>query len=245
MSLLGVDRELNYGRHLISRFLKRAMPFASVLDIGAGHGTDLRTAATENRQAKLFAVEAYRPYVDELRSAGVVVFPLNVEKDSLPFKSAEVDVVIANQVLEHTKEIFWVLHEISRILKLGGKLIVGVPNLASLHNRFLLLFGHQPTVINTTSAHVRGFTRHDMQRFLQLCFPDGYRLRDYGGSNFYPFPPLIAKPLARIFPAFAWGMFFLLEKQRPYSGGFLEVPAREKFETNFYLGEEIFDSARC
>ena len=53
--------------------------------------------------------------------------------------------MIANQILEHTKEVFWIWHEIARVLAPQGQLILGVPNLASAHNRLLLLLGRQPT----------------------------------------------------------------------------------------------------
>jgi hypothetical protein len=39
-------------------------------------------------------------------------------------------------------------------------------------------------------------------------------------------------------PTLAWGIFFLLEKQKNYSGEFLEFPVKQKLETNFYLGEK-------
>lgn len=31
-----IDRQLNYGRHLIKQFLKKTSPYKTVLDIGAG-----------------------------------------------------------------------------------------------------------------------------------------------------------------------------------------------------------------
>ena len=86
---------------------------------------------------------------------------------------------------------------------MGGKLIIGVPNLASLHNRILLCLGRQPSPIKTHSAHVRGYTKYDLLDFLQSCFPEGYALKDFKGSNFYPFPPVVAKPLAQILPNMA------------------------------------------
>ena len=146
--------------------------------------------------------------------------------------------IIANQVLEHTKEVFWIFHEISRVLTVRGHLIIGVPNLASLHNRVLLALGRQPTVIQTNSAHVRGFTKPDFLKFLSSCFPEGLICRERRGANFYPFPPLVAKPLARLFPKMAWGMFLLLMKTRPYDGEFLRYPGEHRLETPFYVGRE-------
>jgi hypothetical protein len=83
---------------------------------------------------------------------------------------------------------------------------------------------------------VRGFTRGDMIQLLDSPFPGGYKLVDFGGSNFYPFPPVLAQPLARLFPTMAWGIFFLFKKVKAYQGGYLKFPVDQKLETNFYLG---------
>jgi len=183
-----------------------------------------------------YALEAYEEYAKILTEKGIKVSPNNIEQDIFPFDDSSIDVVIANQILEHTKELFWIFHEITRILPIGGKLIIGVPNLASLHNRLLLLLGKQPTPIQTNSAHIRGFTKGDILKFVDSCFPNGYELKAFGGSNFYPFPPMIARPLAQLFPTMAWGIFLLLEKKRDYQREFLEYPLVKRLETNFYLG---------
>ncbi len=231
-----IDRSLNYGRHQIRRFLLSAGHYGTVIDMGAGQGDDLMLALSINSGADVHAVEVYPAYAAKLAEKGIRVHSLNIEKDRLPFQDGSVDVVIANQILEHVKELFWIFHEISRVLPLGGKVILGVPNLASLHNRILLAFGRQPSPLKNNSAHIRGYTKRDLVNFLESCFPGGYKLKEFGGSNFYPFPPVVARPLARLFPNMAWGIFFMFEKQRAYKNEFLEFPAKEKLETNFYVG---------
>ena len=233
-----IDRSLNYGRHWIERFLRKLGPIAGAVDLGAGRGTDLAMVRRVAPDCALHAVECWPPYVEELSAQGVAVHPLNIEKDALPFPSRSVDVVIANQVLEHTKELFWIFHETTRVLRKGGAFLVGVPNLASLHNRFLLAIGRQPTSIKSASAHVRGFTKPDLLDFIETCFPHGYDLRGFGGSNFYPFPPAVARPLARLFPTMAWGMFFMLEKRGEYTDEFIRYPTTHPLETNYFLGTD-------
>jgi SAM-dependent methyltransferase len=228
--------ELNYGRYWVERFINNAMPFRSVLDLGAGRGCDLLTARRVNPSTELHAVETFEPNVLHLRQLNIDAHVLDLERERLPFSDGSMDVVIANQILEHTKEVFWICHEITRVLRIGGTVIIGVPNLASLHNRILLFLGRQPSPLKTASAHVRGFTRHDIMHFLSVCFPEGYRPAGFGGSNFYPFPPFLACPLSRLFPNASWGIFMAFKKMKHYDREFLDYPGRHRLETNFFTG---------
>jgi SAM-dependent methyltransferase len=231
-----IDRALNYGRHHVEDFLCKTGSCNLIVDLGAGSGNDLRSARKIHPKARLVAVESWGPYQDLLRKEGFEVISLDLERHPLPFVDQSVDAIVVNQVLEHCKDIFWIFSEITRVLKVGGCVIVGVPNLAALHNRFLLAFGRQPTQIKSASAHVRGYTKGDILHFLESCFPAGYQLTAFGGGNFYPFPPVIAKPLARLFPTAAWGIFMMLRKSKAYSGEFLKFPVEQQLETNFWLG---------
>ncbi len=241
---------LNYGRHIIADWgagLAEATgpgrtardPFR-ILDLGCGHGTDLLNirAEVERRGLKLSlelqGIENYPVYIKECRAAGIIIHPIDIEHDRYPLKDASVDLVMANQVIEHTKEIFWIFAEAARILRPGGSLLIGVPNLASLHNRLLLLFGMQPTAQLSLSAHVRSFTKPDLIRFAtkgNFFEPVAFR-----GSNFYPFPPPISRPLARLLPRMAWGIFLLFRRTQQ-RGSFLECLAEgdsNLMETPFY-----------
>jgi SAM-dependent methyltransferase len=231
-----IDRSLNYGRHHIAAVAAALQP-NTVLDLGAGPGADLLAVKSVAAGARLFAAECYPPNIRKLSELGVSVHKLDLERDRLPFPDNSIDMIVANQVLEHCKEVWWILHECTRVLRTGGHLAIGVPNLASLHNRILLLFGRQPTPIQNNSAHVRGYTRSDFLKLVNSGFPGGYQLKNWGGSNFYPFPAFMGKVLANWFPSMAWGMFLDLEKKRDdYDSGFLRFPLRESLETNFYLG---------
>jgi SAM-dependent methyltransferase len=205
------------------------------VDIGAGEGFDLESARIIVPSAKLFAIELFEPNIVTLRGRGIEVYQIDIEKDILPFKDSSIDVVIANQILEHTKEIFWILHEISRVLKIRGRFLVGIPNLASFHNRLLLLIGKQPTSIQLHSAHVRGFTKSDFLKFLNIF--GGYQLIDFKGSNFYPFLPLLARPLATMFPSLSWRIFFLFRKIKEYKNNFLNYLETQHLETFYYRGK--------
>lgn len=234
-----VDKSLNWGRKNIQFFARQIPQARLVLDVGAGPGDDLLAIKQYHPSASLHALEYYPPFVQKLESSGIQTHQVNFESAPIPLKDESVDVIISNQVLEHCKEVFWNLHEMARCLQVGGYLMIGVPNLASLHNRFLLLIGQQPTCIQNCSAHVRGFTFADLNRLLGI-FPGGFELICRRGANFYPFPPRAAQFLARVFPSMAWGLFLLLKKTKPYDRPyFLEYPSNLKLETNFFLGREF------
>jgi len=233
-----VDRQLNYGPDKIKALLTESLPYGSVLDFGAGRGRDLGIAREVNPASRLIAIESYPPCVEALRKSGVEVHSKDLERDVFPFERESLDVVISNQVMEHVKEIFWILHQVATVLKVGGNLIIGVPNLASLHNRLLLLLGRQPTSMKNWSAHVRGFTYRDLVEVLDKGAPGVFKLKSVMGSNFYPFPPFLARPLAWLFPTLAWAVFIRIEKVAPYDGSFLRYPVESALETKFFLGSE-------
>lgn len=226
----------NYGRHNLRRFLRKGnSSLANVLDIGAGKGEDLMIVKSEATDSQIFAGEWDPSNCKKLISMGAEVFQCDLERDLLPFEDEKFDLVIADQIFEHMKDIFWVSHEVSRTLKVGGFLYISVPNLASFHNRVLLMFGKQPTCNYSVGPHVRVFTVGDLNKFIKAGNPGGWELHSVGGSNWYPFPKPISTILARLFPKAAVGITVIFKKTQVYEGQFLSLP--KGLETNFYVGE--------
>ena len=230
-----VDRRLNYGREIVARFVAQVDTRIAV-DLGPGAGEDIAAIRAAHPGARVVGLEAHAPYVERLRSLGVEVVACDIERDPFPFDAESVDLIVANQVFEHVKDVFWILHECTRVLRVGGSLVIGVPNLASFHNRVLLAVGHQPTSLANWSAHVRGYTRRDLIETIDKPFPGGFRLVDASGANFYPLPGALARQAARIWPEAAWAFFGRFEKSLPYAGSYLRWPVDQQLETSFYLG---------
>jgi Uncharacterized protein conserved in bacteria len=228
-----VDHGETYGPHVVIKYLGQVQVVKNAVDIGAGSGRDLGYIKDVFPSASLHAIECMPSNIATLESKGISTYAINIETDILPFENESIDLFICNQILEHTKELFFIMHEISRTLKIGGSIIVGVPNVASLHNRIGLLFGKHPTQAKACSAHIRCFSKSDFLLFLQECFPDGYSLTNFSGSQFYPFPRFCSRILARKFPEMAFSIYFLLQKTRAYTGSFLEYPIKASLETNF------------
>jgi SAM-dependent methyltransferase len=236
------DQRETYGPKVVEELVASLQTLNLVVDLGAGSGRDLEIVHHLHPRAKLVAIEAGQEYAKALNGKADRICVANIERDPLPLADREADLIIANQILEHTKEIFWIFHQVARSLKVGGHFLFGVPNICSLHNRFLLIIGKQPTQHKLCSAHVRPFSKQDTIAFLDACFPAGFRMVKFRGAQFYPFPGKLARALANAFPTFAFTIFFLIQKVREYEGEFASYPARALLETNFWTGDVVTGS---
>ena len=231
-----IDVNEQYGRHIIENYAKRIKADV-ICDLGAGSGQDLSIFKKVHPDIKMHGVDYFDRYQDNLLSNGINLHVKNIEHEALDFTDESVDVFIANQLLEHVKEIFWLNDQVARKLKIGGHFIVGLPNISSFHNRVLFTLGKQPTQMKTASAHVRGFAHREIISFFNVCFPGGYELIEKRGAQFYPFPKIVSRFLCWLFPSLAFSNFYLFKKIKKYNGEFLEYPMAAELETNFYVGE--------
>ncbi|MFX0200592.1 MAG: class I SAM-dependent methyltransferase [Candidatus Hodarchaeota archaeon] len=232
--------DLNYGREIISNWARDLSVKWSntnvikILDVGCGNGEDLSNIekALPNVKIKLYGIDYQAIDACRTKERGVEIHLLDIERDRFPFDNNYFNLIIANQIFEHTKEIFWILYECSRVLKTNGHLIVSVPNMAALHNRILLLIGKQPTCTHVVGPHIRGFTLREFREFIETA--NVFRVVKFGASNLFPLPPVISRSILRIFPGLGITILFLCERQDS-AGNILRTIARRKFDTNFKL----------
>lgn len=168
-----------------------------LLDVGCWDGSRSTRYAARCR-ATAFGIEIDADQVATARDAGVDVAHIDLEVDRFPWPDGYFDVVIANQVLEHLKNVWLPLGEMWRVLAPDGRLILSVPNLASLHNRALLGLGFQPTSIRTIGPHVRGFTLREFGRLVAL--DRAFEVIEVRGVGFYPLSGRLAALAARVWP---------------------------------------------
>lgn len=185
----------------------------TLLDVGCGDGT--KTLELAQRLGidfdRIVGVEVNQQYAEKA-TKDFRVHVLDIEQERLPLPENSMELVICNQVLEHIKNVHVVISEINRVLCLDGYAIIGVPNLASLHHRLLLLIGHQPTCIKTMSEHVRAFTFREMKHFLKVA---GFEVIRERGAGFYPLSTPFCIDLAtRLFPGLSVYAYLLVRKKR-------------------------------
>jgi len=95
----------------------------------------------------------------------VKVIKADLERDKLDLADNSVDCAVFTEVLEHLNP-YYVSHamsEINKVLKLGGKLILTTPNIASLFRRLRLLLGIQPQYV----THVHEYTKKEVEELLK------------------------------------------------------------------------------
>ncbi|MDQ3928496.1 MAG: class I SAM-dependent methyltransferase [Chloroflexota bacterium] len=114
-------------------YTERHQSPGKVLDVGCGRGlllNKLRERGWETHGTELS--EEAAAYAREKLNLPVTAKKL----EDAHFASAEFDLVVLWHVLEHVRAPRLMLHEVARILKPGGMLLVAVPNFGSWEARF-------------------------------------------------------------------------------------------------------------
>lgn len=183
----------------------------TLLDIGCGKGTKAAAYAEALGlpMAQVTGIEANPAYA-AVAGARMRVLSVDIEREPLPVPDEAFDLAVCNQVLEHLKNIYRPLREMDRVIKTGGHLLIGVPNLAGLYNRALLLAGRQPLCVALDGPHIRGFAHSALLAF--LASNPNFSVAAMAGSNLYPLPwPLISLANGRL-PSLSSFSFYLLKK---------------------------------
>lgn len=230
-----IDHQETYGPSVI-RKISRSMDVESCLDIGAGNGRDLSIIKKNCNPNHLYAVD-FRPNNKNLADLGCKIFNIDIEKDEIPIEDGTLDLVIANQTMEHVKEIYWINHQIFKKLSVGGYFVMGVPNLLAFHNRMLPLFGIHPTCIKMLSAHIRGYSIRDTINFYEVIGSRFLSVDEVYGSQFYPLNARFSRMFSSLCPGLATSIFFKIKKTNAYNDEFQQWTRDHALETNFYTGQ--------
>ena len=110
------------------RLLGPLEPGSRVLDLGAGDGRLAAALASAGRR-----VTAVEPFRAVPAAPGISVLRERIEEVELPEQSF--DAAVVWHVLEHLEDPLAALERVRRWLVPGGRVLVGVPNLASLQAR--------------------------------------------------------------------------------------------------------------
>ena len=143
-----------------------------VLDLGCGAGDFL--AALREAGAEPVGVEIAQAAVERARTNVPGADVRLLEDGVIPAGHGEFDLVWCSEVLEHIPDVAEALHEVRRVLKPGGRLLLTVPRNGPIS---LLRFD---STFDPLGQHVRFFTRRSLARTLDATGFDGARIRRAG-----------------------------------------------------------------
>ena len=117
------------------------LPKGKVLEIGCSSGEFL--ASLKKKGWEVRGLEISKKATQKAIDKGVDASVHDANK-KFPLEDNSYDVVISRETIEHLYEDVDFLNECYRVLKKDGTLIITTPNLTSLKNRILMLFGFNP-----------------------------------------------------------------------------------------------------
>ena len=199
----------------------------SLLDLGTSTGDFTVRVAERIGATRVAGIEFIEEHAAAARSLGIEMAAADLD-EGFPFADGEFDTVHANQVIEHVRRTDRFLREIRRILAPGGVVLISTNNLSSWHNILSLALGFQPApahvsdeviVGNPLNPH-HGRAHEDLGRphlrlftgraLTELCAYHGLERSVLRTMGYYPLPPTLGRPLARLDPlhgAFLTGLF--------------------------------------
>lgn len=142
-----------------------------ILDIGCYDGKITKRLVKNGNE--VVGIDISSEAVKLCKNQGLNVFQHDIENNKLPSSAGKFDLAVAGEIIEHVVDTDSFIHNISKIIKRGGYLILSTPNLAGLGCRVSLLLGQSPWMIETNfdpknAGHLRYFTHQTLTKLLNL-----------------------------------------------------------------------------
>ena len=142
---------------VVLEWVKKNKP-ERILDVGCGPAY----------LAKLIKRNQLKVYVDGIDASSVAIehakkyldryWQIDIDTENLPVADESYDAIVCLETIEHVYDIHHALFEIGRVLKVSGKVLISVPNLAYWRYRLQLLRGQVPHPVVTDEKHLHVFT---------------------------------------------------------------------------------------
>jgi 2-polyprenyl-3-methyl-5-hydroxy-6-metoxy-1,4-benzoquinol methylase len=109
-----------------------------LLDIGCYTG-DLLTVVPKG--VRYFGVDSDSQALKIAEGRGAETLNLDIEKDDIPPKVGQFDIIVASELLEHLKDPARLLLRIQKLIKPSGVILLSLPNECTIYHRLKMLFG--------------------------------------------------------------------------------------------------------
>lgn len=151
------------------------------LDIGCGLGIHLYRALMDGYDTSGLDID-----IQMLRSVrdhmpNIETQPVCGSGIGLPYVNAVFDIVHCRHVIEHICNDSSVMFEINRVLKIGGQLQIGVPNINNLMTKVKLALRFKMPYTDPTH-----FREYDTTQIKQLISDGGFKISKIEYSGFLP-----------------------------------------------------------
>jgi SAM-dependent methyltransferase len=159
---------------LLCRYV--ALDQATILDVGCGLGLYVQ-------RFRDFSSAVYGIDIDDEKVRQAALVLPNIQQGSaehLPYPDGMFDVILSHEVLEHLPDDRAAVHEAQRVLKIGGRLVIFVPNRFypfETHGYYrggCYHYGNIPLINylpdrwrNKLCPHVRAYTSHSLRRLFE------------------------------------------------------------------------------
>jgi SAM-dependent methyltransferase len=184
-----------------------------VLEIGCFNGF-VAEKIQQQGEKEVTGIDRLEPALQQAAARGLQTILADVDESPLAFPANYFDGVVMGEVLDYVFDPDAVIAEVYRVLKPAGKLIVTVPNLASLGNRLRLLYGYPPFSF-AARPRLGGYWRYFTFRTLQeLLHDQGFQVLVLQ-ANVVTLPFYVLPGLRTFFPGDQW------ERYRLFSSAFL------------------------
>jgi SAM-dependent methyltransferase len=187
-------------------------PRESLCDLGCDDGVWTLEVARAYGCRKLYGVEIVPERAEQARARGIEVAVSDLV-GRFPYEDGSMDVVHANQVIEHMTDVDNFMAEIKRVLRVGGVAIVSTENGSSWHNIFAALMGWQifsatniskltgglgnPMAIHRGNALELSSWTHktifNYRGLKELAEVHGLKVVKVMGAGYHPLPPSLGR----------------------------------------------------
>ncbi len=103
-----------------------------ILEIGCGQGATLAAAKSRGIARRVVGVEIDPKAAAQARKVADEVIEGDIEKLDLPLQAASFDTLIAAEVLEHLVDPWTAMKRLATLVRPGGRIYLGTPNVAHI-----------------------------------------------------------------------------------------------------------------
>jgi SAM-dependent methyltransferase len=187
-------------------------PRSSICDLGCDDGEWTMQLARACHSDHVYGIEIVPERAEEAKKRGVEVAVTDLD-GRFPYPDGSMDVVHANQVIEHVPDIDHFMAETGRVLRPEGVAVISTENGSSWHNIFAATMGWQIFSSTNISKHAGGLgnplaihrgdpqalaswthkTIFNFRGLIELAEIHGLKVVAVMGAGYHPLPASLGK----------------------------------------------------